>query len=98
MPHLYQFGVKWQKALNVSRYIVIMTYHATSLSIATEELLTKLKQFEMPKFQRPRQRPPMVSDDVNTSADLMKTADLDSSEPDNTIGKEITNITLSSSN
>ena len=53
----------------------------TSSSIATEELLIKLKELEVqkPKLQRPPRKPRNLSDEQNTSADLVKATDLDSS-------------------
>ena len=52
----------------------------TSSSIATEELLIKLKELEVqkPKLQRPPRKPRNLSDEQNTSADLKKATDLDS--------------------
>ena len=57
----------------------------TSGSVATAELLLRLKRLEMPSLERPpprrfgRTEPQTSADDMNTSADLMKAPDLDSS-------------------
>lgn len=49
----------------------------TSGSVATIELLQRLRHLEMPSLERP---PPLqTSEDFNTSADLMKASELDSS-------------------
>ena len=56
----------------------------TSGSIATAELLQRLQRLEMPSLQRPPPRrdllgPSGLTDDLNTSADLKKAPELDSS-------------------
>ena len=50
--------------------------------MATVELLQRLKRLEMPSLKRPSSRKPTSSldkDDLNTSADMKKAPELDSS-------------------
>ena len=52
----------------------------TSGSVATVELLQRLKRLEMPSLKRPPVKTsPLDKDDLNTSADLKKASELDSS-------------------
>merc|ERR1712223_623539 len=52
----------------------------TSGSVATVELLQRLKRLEMPSLQRPPAKSSILEkDDLNTSADMKKATELDSS-------------------
>ena len=73
------------QSLKKNWYSIKITFYSssgttTSGSVATVELLQRLKRLEMPSLKRPPVKTsPLDKDDLNTSADLKKASELDSS-------------------
>ena len=90
LTHSNKLKIQWlycsvSQGLKKNWYSLKITFYSssgttTSGSVATVELLQRLKRLEMPSLKRPTVKTsPLDKDDLNTSADLKKASELDSS-------------------